>query len=568
MPESLNTRKKLLKTLQLTDYATLIEDLNYNFSVLLSSPLFVGVQGEPGVNGTQGPAGIRGSKWLFASLDKFREQWPNDNLQGEYQINLDYLNKKLLNDEDRNKLLIATGAGDLFVDGDAFVSNSKIYVLDLSNNRFIDTNQTINNSSDAYQDNLQKYIQQVVNDTLMNNPVYMGLIQTIDFQYAQAKNYTDSSGNVNNKINENSMLDVKSTSSKDGIEIETHKMFLPSGNVFDDEDNLTLIVGGAEMYHKIIQGTLAFNEKDPISNTVSKFGPTYGNPPAQIILQNTQTNGVMIGYKKASKFTDFAKYYVNDKGGFVLSSPNISDHYLKFSEIILYNDNIVFNSDNFIFNGDASFKKLSFNEISSKYFNIKDKTISIGDTFTETHINGNKVFFDGINKNNFACINNEHKLVASPYDVSTNTDITTIPDSITHIPTMKLIKNLYDSFMTNADIISSLQKEVELINDNANNAQTYLEKRIVSTNGKYGKLPGEITQLYIENPNKLETDELLAQLFYSTGKGRENAFYYINGNKINVDLSSFILCNGINNAPQLNSVKTDNGLFVYIMFIN
>ena len=75
MPESLNTRKKLLKTLQLTDYATLIEDINYNFGVLMSSPLFIGLQGDPGTDGTQGPAGIRGSKWMFASLDAFREQY-------------------------------------------------------------------------------------------------------------------------------------------------------------------------------------------------------------------------------------------------------------------------------------------------------------------------------------------------------------------------------------------------------------------------------------------------------------------------------------------------------------
>ena len=308
MPESLNTRKKLLKTLQLTDYATLIEDINYNFAVILSSPIFVGAQGDPGQDGTQGPVGIRGSKWMFASLDAFREQWPSDNLQGEYQITLDYLNKKLLSDEDRSKLLVATGAGDMFVDGDAFVANSRIYVLDLSNNRFVDTNQTINNSSDAYQENLQRYIKQVITDVLTNDPAYMSLIQTIDFQYAQAKNYTDSSANVNNKINENSMLDVESTTSKPGTEIDTHKMFLPSGSVFDDNDNLTLLVGGAEMYHNIIQGTLSFNENDPVSNTVAKFGPTYGNAPSMVILQNTQTNGVMIGWKKASKFTEFGKF--------------------------------------------------------------------------------------------------------------------------------------------------------------------------------------------------------------------------------------------------------------------
>lgn len=565
MPESLNTRKKLLKTLQLCDYATLIEDLNANFAVLLSSPLFVGAQGEAGQDGTQGPAGIRGSKWMYASLDAFREQWPNDNLQGEYQITLDYLNRKLLSDEDRNKLLIATAAGDMFVDGDTFVANSKIYVLDLSNNRFVDTNQTINNSSDAYQENLQRYIQQVVNDILTNNPVYMGLVQTIDFQYAQAKNYTDSSANVNNKINENSMLDVKSTTSKDGAEIDTHKMFLPSGNVFDDEDNLTYVVGGAEAYHKIIQGTLAFNENDPVSNTVAKFGPTYGNPPSLVLLQNVQTNGVMIGYKKATKFTEFAKFWVNANGGFVLSSPNISDHYLKFSDIQLYHDRIEFNSDNFIFNGDVTFKKLSFKEISTTNFSISEKRVDIGETFTETHIKGNKIFFDGINQNQFAAINAERKLSASPYSIDDTTDPAEITASVLKMPNMSLIKNLYDLINETNTSLTTTRESVHNIKNSVAGSQEYLERRIATQNLTSGLITGQVIDLCIKNVNSETFEVVKAKMFTSENIGRSSVTYSIGIEEVKADLSSFRLCDGNNDTPKLMQYTDDSNESWYLL---
>lgn len=558
MPESLNTRKKLLKTLQLCDYATLIEDLNANFAVLLSSPLFVGAQGEAGQDGTQGPAGIRGSKWLYASLDAFREQWPNDNLQGEYQITLDYLNKKLLNDEDRNKLLIATAAGDMFVDGDTFVSNSKIYVLDLSNNRFVDTNQTINNSSDAYQENLQRYIQQVVNDVLTNNPVYMGLVQTIDFQYANAKNYTDSSANVNNQINENSMLDVKSTTSKSGAEIDTHKMFLPSGNIFDDEDNLTHIIGGAEAYHKIIQGTLSFNENDPVSNTVAKFGPTYGNAPSLVLLQNVQTNGVMIGYKKATKFTEFAKFWVNANGGFVLSSPNVSDHYLKFSDIQLYPDRIEFNSENFIFSGDVAFRKLSFKELSLPNFSITDKRIDLGDAFTETHINGNKVFFDGIPQNQFMCVSSDHKFIASPYTIDNTIDPSQISSSIMKIPNMTLIKNLYDLVAQATTLLERMRDSIQTAQESVATSQVYLERRITTQNLTSGLIPGQIIELSIKNDASETFEVIKTKMFTSENVGRSSVIYSIGTQEVTTDLSSFLLCDGNNGTPKLLQYTDDS----------
>lgn len=558
MPESLNTRKKLLKTLQLTDYATLIEDLNFNFGVLLSSPLFIGLQGDPGTDGTQGPAGIRGSKWMFASLDAFREQWPEDNLLGEYQITLDYLNTKLLNDEDRNKLLLATGAGDMFVNGDTFVANSKIYSLDLSNNRFVDTGQTVNNSSETYQQNLQNYIIQVINETLKNNPVYMGLVQTIDFQYAQGKNYVDSSGNINNELNESSMLDVTSTSSKDGVSIDSHKMFLPSGNVFDDDDNLTLILGSAEAYHNIVQGTLSFNEKDPASSTVSKFGPTYGNPPSMVILQDCQTNGVMIGYKKASNFTQFGKFWVNAENGFVISSPNVSDHYLKFSDIQLYNDRIDFNADVFNFNGDVTFRKLSFNEISTKNLSIKDKEVKIGDTFTDTHILGNGVYFDGINECNFIRINKDHKFVASAYDIDTTTSLGDIQASKTKMPNMELIYNLYQALLVAQENLVSTQNALDEARKANVSTQTYLEKRIASKSVESALLKGQIIDLCIYNKDHDTYDIIRTRMFDSSGRGRSSVTYWINDtDKVTSDLSSYKLCDGKNSTPNMIVYDTD-----------
>lgn len=559
MPESLNTRKKLLKTLQLTDYATLIEDLNFNFATLLSSPLFVGTQGEAGTPGSQGSPGIRGSKWMFAQLDKFREQWPDDGLLGEYQINLDYLNKKLLSEEDRNKLLEATGAGDMFVDGDTFVSNARIYMLDLSNNKFIDTNTSVNSNSDIYQENLYKYIQQVVNELLTNNPVYMGLVQTIDYQMAQGKNYTDSSANINNQLNEFTMLDVDSTSAKDGIEIENMKMFLPSGNVFDDADNLEFIIGGAEAYHQLIQATLRFNENDP-NNTVAKFGPTYGNPPSLVLLQNTQDSGVMIGYKKATNFTQFARFWVNANGGFVISSPNVSDHYLKYSDIQLYQDHIDINSDLININGKLTFKDvIEVKELTSKTLKVTDDSVTVGDELKEVHVLGNKVYFDNFLESDFMCINSEKKLTKSPYTVSSATTLSGIGEgSRLELVSTLLLKNIATQISEQSNTISTLRNEVQNVSSESKKSSSYLEKRIVSSGVKNSFVPGQIVELIIDGEDQT-WDILKTRLFESSGQGRSEVSYKTCGVfQENVDLSLFKLCDGNNGTPPLTSYAQDS----------
>lgn len=49
MANPVNTSQKVeLRTLRLTELSTILEDINYNFSILRSHPMFQGIKGDTG----------------------------------------------------------------------------------------------------------------------------------------------------------------------------------------------------------------------------------------------------------------------------------------------------------------------------------------------------------------------------------------------------------------------------------------------------------------------------------------------------------------------------------------
>lgn len=514
-------QKKKLKTLQLTDWASFIEDVNFNFSVLLSSPLFVGTEGQSGSDGKQGSPGIRGSKWLFVDATKFQEQFPEDNIKGEYQITVDYLNKKLLNETSKAKLLKATNAGTLFVDCDILVANSKILLLDLTQNKFVDTGESISSNSELFLQNIEKQVMQLVNDTLAKDPVYMGLTQTVDISNAQAKNYVDNSGNINNQINENSIIDIKASNAKPGAEIDTHKMFSPAAKMFNEDDNVTWVYGSAEKYHNIVQRTLAYNAQDTTSNTTSGFGPTVKNPPAMVVLQNTQTAGLIIGHKNASKFTDFGKMYVNKDGALVICSPNVSDHYLRFSEILMYNDFIDVVSDyiNFKavtnFSGDVNIlKEFNFNH---RWLTINaNGLIEFGSTLNALNINAVDVLFKQFPETDFLSIDKGHKLSATTYSVDRAETLDNLTKRSDKVITSNQLQLMYEYSKSNRESLNafrtSIQEQLTSSVERLDKTDNSLQTQITNIRGGYSGSMQDIVNLISSEIAKLNISGLKGNL--------------------------------------------------------
>jgi hypothetical protein len=89
------TNIELLKKLEFNSLEQFLEDLNSNFGIVQTSPLFKGIPGDEGDPGNPGNPGLRGSKFIFINLQKFQEQFPNE-LSSGIQIDLTYLNSKLL----------------------------------------------------------------------------------------------------------------------------------------------------------------------------------------------------------------------------------------------------------------------------------------------------------------------------------------------------------------------------------------------------------------------------------------------------------------------------------------
>ena len=88
-----------LRTLRLAELSTIIEDINYNFGLLRSHPMFQGIKGDTGTPGTRGSAGTRGSRWLFLYKNEFQRAFPTTNFNALDTTNkwIEWLNNQINN---------------------------------------------------------------------------------------------------------------------------------------------------------------------------------------------------------------------------------------------------------------------------------------------------------------------------------------------------------------------------------------------------------------------------------------------------------------------------------------
>lgn len=484
--------KKQLKQLQLGDWSSFIEDVNYNFSVLISSPLFVGAEGLPGKAGNPGSVGLRGSRWFYIDLEKFKIEFPEDNLVGEYQITLDYLNNKLIKLDTRKRLLKCFDT-DIFVSGDIIISNSKILMIDLMQERsIIDTGNVINSSTDIIYEDIIKQLTKIIDDKMkeINESIELSFMTLFE---TQAKNYSDSSGYINNEILNSSIYDIKVADSKIGVKVPSHKLLAPREMLMDEDMTVTQIIGSPLKYHKIIQRTLSWDQSQT-NNTTSEFGPSRKSNPSAVILQNDYENGLMIGHRDEENFTQFGRIYMTKTNGqknLTITSPNVSKHYVSHSDIKLYDNHIDIISElinlkgNVVANGNITM--LTGTAFEHTLIGWKDKQVSIGSQSLKstTYFNSSSHIFEDtkyLNCDFLSIVNKE--LTGTKFNFDANTDYKVIGNATNMIPNTLLIKNLVTATLGDSTNIwakiKSLEDALALEITNRVNADNALNTRITN----------------------------------------------------------------------------------------
>lgn len=464
--------KKRLKTLQLTDWASVIEDINYNFSVLLSSPLFVGLQGDAGAQGASGPAGIRGSKWMFVDVDNFRTNFPDDNINGAFDITQQYLTAKLQNASARQALIKSLGAGTLLVDGDIIVSNSRILMVDLENNRVIDTGESINGNQDVFIQTMQRQIKSLVDEYLRNNTDLDNIRQTVSAVPAIAKNYEDSSSlGINNTFHKTSILDIPMgiATSDTGVVRGNNMLFYPSESVISPDTKLAWIFGSRDRYHEMCQNQLGYATRSS-SNTTSEYSPNDNNMPALVILQNDNASGVIIGSKSAKNFTQFGRWYMNSENKMVFTSSWLPEK-LKCSQFIIGNDDMEFVASlikllgNVIVSGNLTIK--DGYEFISQFLKIdEDGQVSTGQPGKLYEILSNVISLPNLSECEGKFLTLKNSLI-SPAEIqlmSVNESISAIPNDPTQIVTANYLLWLINLFCggLNIEDIGTVEGETGL----------------------------------------------------------------------------------------------------------
>lgn len=374
-------QKKNIKVLQLTDWASFIEDVNYNFSVLLSSPLYQGVIGEKGNAGDSGEHGTRGSMWMFATYQKIIDTFGD--ISTPSQINADYLSTKISDSVTRKQLFeaLTNDENDTFVDGDVIVANGYVYRVNLAKSIVEYTQETLS-GSDSSEQSITNIISTQIQEQL-NKLNFDEIVQTYIAKDVTYKNNADSSGtNTMGEISSVTAIDIDDPSFGKGLidESTKHKFLTSPDTIIDIETFVTHLIGSYKLYHQLIQQTIDYNNTHIIKNSNANFGPNASKRPSMILLQNDYNSGVMIGHRLAQTFAEFGCCYINDKNEFVISAPSKSS--LHGARLILSEDSV-----------NIEAKHLYLNDIEIKPDNsvvVVPETVAAKTTIDATTLNENE----------------------------------------------------------------------------------------------------------------------------------------------------------------------------------
>lgn len=319
-----------MQTLQKVEFdnlATFLATINNNFAIIQNSPLFKGVPGEQGEQGETGSQGDRGTKILPVVFDKFVEVFPE--LQGQYvsALSPDFINSKLLNDDESNTnfnlICDALGLdGDSLMDGDMllFATDLMIYAYEASTNQLVETG--IKFATDI---NIQETINVLIENSMQE---YLEQLNSIKVYLKQYTTIASNDGataapSVSNATtyfpylpigNMPTQLDV---TNQDTLSIK-HKYFgiddseTNKGNDYysDGSFGVTTVLGSIRQYVKILRNGTNQNLSGNIIN------PTNNRMPSLVVMQNSYESGLLIGHKNAENMSQYTVMYRDSNGNF------------------------------------------------------------------------------------------------------------------------------------------------------------------------------------------------------------------------------------------------------------
>lgn len=353
MPNPIETLKKI----EFQDITQFLEDINRNFAVVENSPLYKGIPGIEG-EGIPGVAGLRGIKFIFINLQKFQTQFPGE-LSSVNQIDINYINTKLLTFTNKQKLLLALDVTEL-IDKDVIVlSNTIMLSYNSENNVFFNTGIAFNEQSNLL-NNIQQQIEDYVQYYVNNNQTINNLSNTFEGYVTYAKNYSD----TNNVYITSSLINssvyspyIPGFNSNIGILMNNHKYFGYSNSQFPMDNDGTIVFGSMKKYYNLLMSTLSLSGTDTLT---SDYAPGVGNIPAAVFLQDTENAGILIGYKGRQNLKRFASFFKNALHELIIKSDSgvnpsefselkLHKDYLKFGKLVQFGNDLEVSRDTKLF---------------------------------------------------------------------------------------------------------------------------------------------------------------------------------------------------------------------------
>jgi len=350
-------------------------DINRNFAVLQNSPLYKGIPGRTMI-GDIGPIGLRGSQFLFISFLKFNEQFPTQ-ITIASQINLNFINSKLSDFVDKQKLLLALEVNELVKNDIIVLTNSMMISYNDLSNLFIDTKIAFNNQINLLS-SIENKVQELVTAQLAQNPI----INTTNTFTTYSSYLTNLPLNSNLPIinTPTSIYEPYLNGTINGNLLNDHKYWGFTEVEFPETINGTIVFGSIRQYFNLLEGTI-----DPNTNYLtSNYAPGTNNIPTAVFLQDTANNCILFGLKNNPNLKAFGSIYKDADSNVVIKSDsgNLIDDFsellinkvrLKYSKSVEFGDELLIDG-NLLIGGNISHQYIRTNQFTTA------NTIEIGST--------------------------------------------------------------------------------------------------------------------------------------------------------------------------------------------
>lgn len=360
--EVLNNKPNIetLKKVQYSSLQQFIEDINRNFAIIENSPFYKGLPGNPGDEGDPGGQGIRGSITMFVKLSNFNKYFQNSIISAS-NINIDWLNLKLKNSDDKVKLLQCFDV-NTFVHGDIIVlTNTLMLSYNSLTEQLVDTGIAFNEQSQII-NNLDKKIEEYVQFYVDNN-ISIKNLKTIFAGYdTYAKNFGENNSVfITTTITNSSIYApyIEGVTSTQGTKVNTHRYWGLIDDEFGKDETGTIVFGSMKKYCELLMRTTLTDGNETLT---SDYAPGVGNIPAAVFLQDTPNNGIMIGWKDniGKNLRRFGIIFKNEANELVIQSDagndkntNGADYsslylhkdYMRYKKLAKFEDNVEITRD-------------------------------------------------------------------------------------------------------------------------------------------------------------------------------------------------------------------------------